>query len=158
MKTDSGEGVAQEQTSTIHYLPCTIAHDGPLAVNSFFQIQKTKAGMISSLRGRQLVGKTLPLPPNVTGLNIVQDGTTSKTELSWDCGGHFQEIVVWQHDIAPDLGQLQDCFNWFEIADKVRHRLSSTCALFAQLLSFSTVAFRVVSQDLSIARSPVKIE
>ncbi len=110
----------EEKLSTVHFLPCTIDFDGPLAVNSFFQIQQTKTGLRSSLRGRELIGKELALPAGVVGINAIQDSLKSKTETTWDCTGQFSEITVWQHDIAPDMGQMQDCFQWFDIAQKVR--------------------------------------
>ena len=75
--------------------------------------------MRSAFRGRELVGKELKLPTNVLGINAVQNRQTESTESSWDCVGQFDKINVWQHDIAPDLGQLQDCIDWFEIAEQV---------------------------------------
>lgn len=129
--TDNEKISLKENGSAIHYLPCSIEHDGPLPVSSFFQVQTAKTGLVSSLRGRELVGKVMPLPDGVVGLNIVQGSATSKTELSWDCSGHFDEITVWQHDVAPDLGQVQECMNWFDIAEKVSCTLAAVLGLCA---------------------------
>lgn len=114
-----GNELDSKSMSTVHFLPCSIEFDGPVAVNSFFQIKKSKNEMRSAFRGRELVGKELKLPANILGINAVQNRQTESTESSWDCVGQFDKINVWQHDIAPDLGQLQDCIDWFEIAEQV---------------------------------------
>ncbi len=116
--------------STIHFLPCSIEFDGPVAVNSFFQIKQSKNELRSAFRGRELVGKELKLPATVLGINAVQNRQTESTESSWDCVGQFEKINVWQHDIAPDLGQLQDCIDWFEIAEQVRSCSCETTRLY----------------------------
>jgi len=115
--------------SMVHFLPCSIEFDGPVAVNSFFQIKKSKNELRSAFRGRELVGKELKLPATVLGINAVQNRQTESTESSWDCVGQFDKINVWQHDIAPDLGQLQDCIDWFEIAEQVRSLVWNNTAL-----------------------------
>lgn len=107
--------------STVHYLPCTIDHNGPVPVNSFFQIKKSKNNELkSAFRGRELVGKEIELPKGVIGVNAVQNSHKDKTESSWDCVGQFEKITVWQHDVAPDLSVIQDCVDWFDIASNVR--------------------------------------
>lgn len=111
---------SQKLMSTVHYLPCTIDHNGPVPVNSFFQIKKQKNGELkSAFRGRELIGKEIELPKGVIGVNAVQNSHTDKTESSWECVGQFDKVTVWQHDIAPDLGVLQDCMDWFDIASNV---------------------------------------
>lgn len=109
----------QEQT-TVHLLPCSIEHDGPLAVSSYFQIKKEKLDLKASLRGRELVGKEVQLPQRVCGVHAVQGQRTQKTEATWEYAGQFKKLVVWQHDVAPELGPINECFDWFDIADKVR--------------------------------------
>ena len=108
-----------QNMSTMHFLPCSIDYDGPVPVNSFFRIKRSKNGIKAALRGRELVGKEFTLPANVVGLNAVQNRTMDNTESSWDCVGKFDKITVWQHDISPDLSQLQESVDWFEIADSV---------------------------------------
>ena len=106
--------------STVHFLPCTIDFDGPVPVNSFFQVKRSKTDLKAAFRGRELVGKELSLPADVLGVNAVQNRPKESSETSWDCVGQFDKITVWQHDVAPDLGQLQDCIDWFEIAEQVK--------------------------------------
>eukprot|EP00388_Colpodella_angusta_P035657 GDKK01036678.1.p1 GENE.GDKK01036678.1~~GDKK01036678.1.p1 ORF type:complete len:131 (-),score=10.83 GDKK01036678.1:149-541(-) len=105
--------------STVHFLPCTIDFDGPVPVNSFFQVQRAKTELKASFRGRELIGKEMKLPTNVLGVNAIQNRPKEASETSWDCVGQFDKITVWQHDVAPDLGQLQECIDWFEIAEQV---------------------------------------
>ena len=107
--------------SSVHLLPCSIDFDGPLDVNSFFRIEKkNKAEYRSAFRGRELIGKDFNLPHDILGINVVQGATASKTEITWDCEGEFKRIVIWQHDLAPELSQLQDKVDWFAVAEKVR--------------------------------------
>jgi hypothetical protein len=124
-QTCAAAASSEENLSTVHLLPCTIDFDGPVPVNSFFQIKKSKNDLRSAFRGRELVGNILALPHGVQGVNAVQMKPSEKTETSWDCVGRFKEITVWQHDVAPDVGQLQDCLDWFEIADEVSHLIKS---------------------------------
>ena len=117
---------SQKLMSTVHYLPCTIDYNGPVPVNSFLQIKKLKNNELkSAFRGRELVGKEIELHKGVIGVNAVQNSHIDKTESSWECVGQFEKIIVWQHDIAPDLSVIQDCVDWFDIANNVSLNLLS---------------------------------
>jgi hypothetical protein len=134
---------SEENLSTVHLLPCTIDFDGPVPVNSFFQIKKAKNDLRSAFRGRELVGSVLTLPDGVQGVNAVQMKPSEKTETAWDCVGRFKEITVWQHDVAPDLGQLQDCIDWFEIADEVRHLITQSVRSHVVPIPFADVSLTI---------------
>ena len=91
--------------STVHFLPCTIDFDGPVPVNSFFQVKRSKTDLKAAFRGRELVGKELSLPADVLGVNAVQNRPKESSETSWDCVGQFDKITVWQHDVAARESQ-----------------------------------------------------
>jgi hypothetical protein len=109
-----------QNKSTMHFLPCTIDYNGPAPVNSFFHVSKVKINFKSALRGRELIGTELQLTDGVVGINAVQSKPIDNTETVWNTTGEFDKIMIWQHDLAPDLVPMQDLLDWFAIADKVR--------------------------------------
>lgn len=120
MKVDTEGG------STVHLLPCSIAHNGPAPIKSFFLIKEEKDGTkISHIRGRELKGKTVTLPPQVVGLCVTQRANGDKGVASahagkvWTAENHFNSLTVWQHDLSPDLQFIEDSMDWFQIAANV---------------------------------------
>lgn len=118
METSNSTDCASNMSS-VHMLPCNVSHDGPVDVKSFFQVRTTKSDLRAAFRGRELVGKEVKLPTGVLGINARQTAPAQKTEAAFECEGHFDSMTVWQHDVAPDLGSIQDCLDWFEICSKV---------------------------------------
>ena len=107
------------EESSVHLLPCSIAYDGNAPVSDFFRVKKSddaKAADRAAFRGRALQGREVVLPPQVQGLVL------GKMEGG---GGHvgvdgaFSKLTMWEHDVQPDTGVLQDCLHWFEVADAV---------------------------------------
>ncbi len=110
----------KKDLSVVHLLPCNIEFDGTAPVNSYFQISEGKRDqMLTHFRGRELVGKKLKLPDGVIGLNAVQDTRKQSDNIHWEITGNFHEINVWQHDVAMDLTQINECLEWFELAESV---------------------------------------
>jgi hypothetical protein len=115
------KGLRKEST-VIHLLPCNIEFDGTAPVNSYFQISEGKRDqMLAHFRGRELVGRKLKLPDGVIGLNAVQDTRKQSDNINWEITGNFDEINVWQHDVAMDLTQINESLEWFELADSVSY-------------------------------------
>ena len=59
-----------EKSACVHYLPCSIKHDGPALINSYFESSvKTEKGdsFVSNFRGRQLIGQLCSIPKNMIG-------------------------------------------------------------------------------------------
>ncbi len=113
--------IRKEEDSSVHYLPCQIAYDGPCPVDSYFKVQVGTPGtsntpemLASSFRGRKLVGQNIPLPSGTTGLIV--HCTNSKT-LQVD--SHFSNVVVWEHDVRPNPTTFEESLEWIEVARKV---------------------------------------
>ncbi len=118
----SKETVLKNEFSVMHLLPCDIDYNGPAPVTSYFQISEGKRRndeMTAHFRGHELIGKKVKLPEKITGLNVTQDMRNQSKELKWAVVGEFKEINVWQHDVAPDVNQIEECLDWFELASAV---------------------------------------
>jgi ribonuclease H2 subunit C len=120
--TSNTAGKAREgskSSTTVHYLPCGIKYDGPTDVNSFFRISKSDKDsevLVSHFRGRELKGQVVHLPENVSGLCI----TPGKDDpRRWEVTGEFKDLTLWQHDLTPDVAQMEDLLNYFEISSAV---------------------------------------
>ena len=115
--TPPASAAQQKQASTVHYLPCGIKYDGPTEVNSYFLIKKEKNGeLVSHLRGRELKGKTVPLPKDVQGLCITPG---DDNPLRWEVTGEFDAMTLWQHDLPPDVAQMDEYLNLFEVLSSI---------------------------------------
>jgi len=100
-------------------MPCSVKFDGNAPVKDFFHIAdhepKEKDNLLQShFHGRSLVGKHVSLPSDVQGL-ILGAGNGGPMQVE----GNFQELIMWEHDLAPDTTRMEDCLNWFEIAKAV---------------------------------------
>jgi len=107
------------EESRVHLLPCSIAYDGNAPVNDFFKVKKgdgAKTADRAAFRGRALQGREVVLPPQVQGIVL------GKMEGGGGCvsvDGAFSKLTMWEHDVQPDTGVMQDCLHWFEVADAV---------------------------------------
>ena len=102
----------------VHYLPCSIKYDGPTEVGSFFRVAKdpNSETLTSHIRGRELKGSVMSLPSNVSGL-CVTPGVDDPRR--WEVTGQFDSMTVWQHDVTPDVAQMQEYINYFDLAKAV---------------------------------------
>jgi hypothetical protein len=113
-KTSSdGRGLLQ-----VHYLPCSIKYDGPTDVGSFFRVAKdpNTGTLTSHMRGRELKGSVVDLPSKVSGL-CVTPGVDDPRR--WEVTGQFDSMTVWQHDVTPDVAQMQEYLHYFELSKAV---------------------------------------
>jgi hypothetical protein len=105
---------------TIHCLPCQIEYDGAAPVSTYFLVSpQEKDTYVSRLRGRRLVGKEVKLPETVVGLHGIFGGKKSNTEGTIEIQESFRSFISWEHDITPDLNNIQECLDWMEIASVV---------------------------------------
>jgi hypothetical protein len=129
----------KKESSVMHLLPCNIEFDGTAPVSSYFQISEGKREqMIAHFRGRELVGRKLKLPDGVIGLNAVQDTRKQSDNINWEITGNFDEVNVWQHDIAMDLTQINESLEWFELAESVSVLFLSLFLYFGLQVVFHT--------------------
>ena len=68
MSTISIVTPASHATASVHLLPCHFSHDGPAKISTYFLPQAREGGLEAHLRGRQLAGVELSLPPGVEGV------------------------------------------------------------------------------------------
>ena len=105
--------------SVVHLLPCDIEFNGSAPVNSYFQTNSKDGEAVAHFRGRLLVEKRIALPEGVTGVHCVQDTRKSVNEVNWEVAGTFKEFHLWQHDVVPDLNQMNEIIDWFQCANEV---------------------------------------
>jgi hypothetical protein len=110
--------------STVHRLPCSMDYDGHAPVKSYFLMkeksQKGEKKLTAHLRGRELIGQKMQLPDETIGVHA-----TSKTDengLHLEVNGSFTEMFVWEHDIAPNMTEIEGCMEWMEVSRNVSYR------------------------------------
>eukprot|EP00877_Chromochloris_zofingiensis_P014577 jgi/Chrzof1/9373/Cz04g00130.t1 len=123
-------------TSSVHWLPCAINHNGPARVSEYFQVaqaqcsqptadQGTYIGVQSAhIRGRRLQGCHRQLPPGFQGLVLTSKSPSAVCDASdsrqWSSTAWFTELTVWNHDVPPTPGDTSiRCLDWLQLADKI---------------------------------------
>lgn len=116
--SSASSSATSSRKSNVHYLPCGIKYDGPTDVNSFFRISTdVSTGVLTShLRGRELKGSHVVLPNNISGLCV----TPGKDDpRQWEVTAEFDDMTLWEHDLTPDVAQMQEYLNYFAVAQAV---------------------------------------
>ncbi|EEC05781.1 ribonuclease H2 subunit C [Ixodes scapularis] len=105
-----------------HLLPCEIKHRGAAKVSSFFEpfvepVQDSKDVLKASFRGRPLIGRQVPVPPDFAGV-VFKTAATDSDSKSLYASGRFDEFVCWNWSTAPSnndkVAQLDD---WVAVAN-----------------------------------------
>jgi hypothetical protein len=118
----------------VNLLPCSISHDGPANVSSFFVVESDQERSAESdqehlsahFRGRLLEGQRIPLPDGNEGLLLnpqcpsmhVEDGHATGRFL--EIRGTFDAVNVWVHD--RNFGSddpFQRALAWIELASAI---------------------------------------
>ncbi|KAK8809549.1 hypothetical protein WA158_000492 [Blastocystis sp. Blastoise] len=100
----------------IQHLPCEIDSNETTDMCDYFQISENENKIKeTTLRGRLLVGKDIPLPNSTQGFILSQDSSESTTK---NCvTGSFQNITYWNTDsVCSDNNFLTKNFDWFTIS------------------------------------------
>ena len=119
----------------VHALPCTIRHDGPAAVTTYFQVQDTGIGSGASsaaaaaplrahFRGRALEGQQVAFPEGTVGM-VLEEASAAPPDV--DSSKRFMEIrstfdgaTVWQHDRDPGTDDVvHRTLEWMELAGAI---------------------------------------
>jgi hypothetical protein len=111
---ESESNALQCHQSSLHLLPCSIEHDGPTQVTSFFQVVEGEKENVAYFRGRELKGIKIAVPVGVQGLCVGDCG-----EGKWLVEGSFSETNFWEHDSRPDKSQIDEVNCWFDVAKSV---------------------------------------
>jgi len=119
------------ESSELHLLPCNIQYDGPAPVKSFF-IQKSGKNndKIAYLRGHELVGEVVDISKDWLGVVVVkasnksnldseQDPSKGRNEVNMLAEGNFDSFTLWQHDVAPNMAQVEELLEWREVANSL---------------------------------------
>jgi len=109
--------------SDVQYLPCDIDYVGSTEINAYFKVSTSGDGVLhSQIRGHELIGEKMPictpaLP--VTGFLVTKGSQVGGEGTRLEVTGVFDSITLWQHDAKPDVCQVRDYIDWFEIANAV---------------------------------------
>jgi hypothetical protein len=111
-----------EIQSDVHFLPCDIDKDGSTNIKAYFKVTQTSEGKLrSQLRGHDLQGDVLSLSKEglpVQGI-VATKGQLTGEGTKLEITGRFESITVWQHDSKPDISQIREYLDWFEISNAV---------------------------------------
>ncbi|KAK9851878.1 hypothetical protein WJX84_002323 [Apatococcus fuscideae] len=114
--------------STIHLLPCTIQHNGVANVNEYFltsHIDQAGSNILeATLRGRQLYGAQLPVPPgyecHVLERQQQPPQHTGEAPASWQSTASASSITYWKHDIHPaKTDDIPRCYEWLKLSEQI---------------------------------------
>ena len=118
-------------------MPFSIDYNGTAPVNSYMRVCELKGELHTHFRGRELVGSEVKLPAGVRGVHAVPSaqklGTSpaasnnnnrssdksDNPDGSLEVEGEFSSFFVWQHDVAPNMAQVEEALDWFEVAESV---------------------------------------
>lgn len=110
------------EVQELQHLPCKIQYNGPAPVSGYFLRHSSKDGISrASFRGRELVGKTYPLPQNTTGL-ILEPSLATEAEISegqrvWQAKSCFKSITQWNHDETPNqTDHIPAIIDWIDLS------------------------------------------
>jgi hypothetical protein len=128
----------------LHHLPCQVKYDGPADVAAFFRVEPLARGaarheagapLVSTFRGRRLLGQEVPLPAGCDGLVLVPregllgrkrargEGEADESEFAeeeWDCQAVFESISYWNYDRAPaETDEARRWLDWLSVADAI---------------------------------------
>jgi hypothetical protein len=126
--SDAGVTGSAKKASVIQVMPFSIDYNGTAPVNSYMRVCEQKGELRTHFRGRELVGNEVKLPAQVKGVHAIPAtrklGTASPTRSddvgdSLEVTGEFSSFILWQHDVSPNVGQVEEALDWFEVADSV---------------------------------------
>ncbi|KAI1291835.1 Ribonuclease H2 subunit C [Halotydeus destructor] len=103
----------KKKESNCHLLPVTIKHNGPAKVSSYFTniIQTKDTTSTASFRGKPLIGSSVDLPENYTGLVL------KKTDNSLAATSSFNKFTYWKWDQIPNSSDaVKQSVQWLDIA------------------------------------------
>eukprot|EP00613_Pedinella_sp_CCMP2098_P048546 CAMPEP_0171828522 /NCGR_PEP_ID=MMETSP0992-20121227/7218_1 /TAXON_ID=483369 /ORGANISM="non described non described, Strain CCMP2098" /LENGTH=134 /DNA_ID=CAMNT_0012443731 /DNA_START=29 /DNA_END=433 /DNA_ORIENTATION=- len=125
-------GVKQPPRPTeVHSIPCSIDHDGPANVNSFFLVEDatpeemtlSEAPLRAHFRGRFLEGEFVRLPEGCEGVCTspgcapMVDGQPLVVDRFHEVRSTFEGATVWQHDRQKGTDDpLHRALAWVELA------------------------------------------
>ena len=114
---------ANKNLSDVQYLPCDIDYVGSTDINAYFKVTTSAdGGLRSQIRGHELIGEKMHISSPelpVTGLLVTRGTRVGGEGTRLEVTGAFDSITVWQHDAKPDIQQIRDYIEWFEIANAV---------------------------------------
>ena len=117
-------------TNAVHLLPCSIDHDGPARVSTFFQPRQIEGTPYqeATLRGRLLRGHEMKLPVGINGI-VLQQSTPPRSRVLEHQNyaseqRTFDSIVYWNHDTVPsETDYLPQAMKIFDVARAVHSPL-----------------------------------
>jgi ribonuclease H2 subunit C len=141
----TGEALRTLRPVAVHHLPCQIKYDGPADVAGFFRVEPLARGaaahreagetLVSTFRGRRLLGQEVPLPAGCDGLVLVprsgllgrkrargeaEADESEAAEEEWECQAVFESISFWNYDRAPaETDEARRWLDWLSVADAI---------------------------------------
>ena len=104
----------------INFMPFSISYNGSAPVAKYMEVSHKDGKLVSHFRGREIKGEAIPLPENLNGVLISKPQMSDSTVHIL---GSFDEVKLWEHDIAPNNKIVTDIFDWVDIAQAVSVRV-----------------------------------
>lgn len=111
-----------------HSIPCKVKTDSEANVGQYFeptirQSDREDSVLLSSFRGRPLIGKQIDLPQNCSAFVVK---TTKKDELVAE--NSFNRIIDWNLDKTPsESDSLPQLVQWIKISEAIHSSINSKC-------------------------------
>ena len=118
----SEEVESKARLSSVHLLPCTVHYNGTAPIAQYFlpTVTKERNGVdsehIAAFRGRELKGVRVPIPEGGVGA-VVAESQDNLVQV----GGTFNSMIMWEHDVTPNVNAVTKPLSWFKIAKQVHH-------------------------------------
>ena len=107
---------SEQKQLDVNFMPFSISYNGPAPISKYMQVADNGGKLSSHFRGREIKGEVITLPNSITGALVSKPSVTDTTVHVL---GTFQEVKLWEHDIAPNTSLVNDLFDWSDIAQSV---------------------------------------
>eukprot|EP01062_Namystynia_karyoxenos_P062100 TRINITY_DN55027_c0_g1_i1.p2 TRINITY_DN55027_c0_g1~~TRINITY_DN55027_c0_g1_i1.p2 ORF type:complete len:148 (+),score=32.25 TRINITY_DN55027_c0_g1_i1:71-514(+) len=85
----------------VHLLPCSISHDGPTDVGTYFVTKDAGGGEVTAaLRGRSLRGVPLQIPEEQQCW-VLHSDQAAEGAAEWRAAARLEGFTHWSHDADP---------------------------------------------------------
>lgn len=107
---------SEQKQLDVNFMPFSITYNGPAPISKYIQVTDNGGKLSSHFRGREIKGESIALPNGLSGVLVSKPGLADTT---LHVLGTFNEVKLWEHDVAPNPALVKDLFDWSDIAQSV---------------------------------------
>ena len=120
------ENSKSDSKTVCHSIPCKVDSDGSANVDKYFeptirQSEKDSSVLLSSFRGRPLVGRQIDLPQNSSAF-LIKESKNGE----FVANDKFDQIIHWNLDKTPsESDTLPQVVQWIQVSEAIHSPINS---------------------------------